>query len=161
MIMTIALWIIAVLLMLIGLVGSVLPALPGTPLIFCGVLIAAWINSFQDIGVFTLVFMGIVTLLTTIIDYAISGVSVKRAGASTLGIIGAVIGTIAGVFSGLWGLLWMPLVGAAFGEFITHTDLLRAGKIGLATWIGLVVSTALKVAVAFMMIGVFLLALVF
>ncbi len=161
MIMTIALWIIAVLLMLIGLVGSVLPALPGTPLIFCGVLLGAWINNFQDISVFTIVIMGIVTLVSVLFDYAISGVTVKKAGASALGVIGAVIGTIAGVFSGLWGLLWMPLVGAAIGEFITHSNLLRAGKIGAATWLGLIISTAMKLGVALVMIGYFVLALIF
>jgi hypothetical protein len=58
------------------------------------------------------------------------------------------------------GLVFMPLVGAAIGEFIAHRDALRAGKVGVATWLGLLVGTAIKIAVAFTMIGVFVAAIV-
>ena len=55
----------------------------------------------------------------------------------------------------------MPLVGAAIGEFVAHRDALRAGKVGLATWLGLMLGTVAKIAIAFTMIGVFVVALVF
>jgi hypothetical protein len=85
--------------------------------------------------------------------------SAQRAGASRQGIIGAALGTVAGIFTGLVGLVFMPLVGAAIGEFITHRDALRAGKVGVATWLGLLVGTVIKIAVAFTMIGVFVAAI--
>jgi uncharacterized protein YqgC (DUF456 family) len=157
--MTTTLWIIAVLLILAGVAGSVLPALPGVPLIFGGVLLAAWINDFESISLFTVVVMGILAVLGVVIDYVAAAVSAQRAGASRQGVIGAAIGTIAGVFTGLWGLLFLPLAGAAVGELIAHKDMLRAGKVGAATWFGLLVATALKLAVAFTMVGVSVAAL--
>ncbi len=159
--MTTTLWIIAVLLIVVGFAGTVLPALPGVPLIFGGVLLAAWIGDFQRISVFTVVVLAILAVLGIVIDYVAAAISAKRAGASRQGIIGAAIGTVAGVFTGLWGLLFMPLMGAAIGEFIAHKDALRAGKVGAATWFGLLVGTAIKLAIAFTMVGVFIAALVF
>jgi uncharacterized protein YqgC (DUF456 family) len=157
--MTTTLWVVAVLLIVVGVAGTVLPALPGVPLIFGGVLLAAWIGDFQRISVFTVVVMAILAVLGIVIDYVAAALSAKRAGASKEGIIGAAIGTLAGVFTGLWGLLFMPLVGAAVGEFIAHKDMLRAGKVGAATWFGLLVATAVKLAIAFTMVGVFIAAL--
>ena len=157
--MTTTLWIIAVLLILVGVAGAVLPALPGVPLIFGGVLLAAWINDFQRISIFTVVVMAILAVIGIVIDYVATAISAKRAGASKQGIVGAIIGTLAGVFTGLWGLLFMPLAGAAVGEFIAHRDMFRAGKVGAATWFGLLVATAVKLAVAFTMVGVFVAAL--
>ena len=159
--MTTTLWIIAVLLIVVGVAGTVLPALPGVPLIFGGVLLAAWIGDFQRISVLTVVVLAILAVLGIVIDYIAAAISAKRAGASRQGIIGAAIGTVAGVFTGLWGLLFMPLMGAAIGEFIAHKDALRAGKVGAATWFGLLVGTAIKLAIAFTMVGVFIAALVF
>ena len=159
--MTTTLWIIAVLLIVVGFAGTVLPALPGVPLIFGGVLLAAWVGDFQRISVLTVVVLAILAVLGIVIDYIAAAISAKRAGASRQGIIGAAIGTVAGVFTGLWGLLFMPLMGAAIGEFIAHKDALRAGKVGAATWFGLLVGTAIKLAIAFTMVGVFIAALVF
>ena len=158
--MTTTLWIIAILLMLVGIAGTVLPALPGVPLIFGGVLLAAWIDDFQRISVATVVVLAVLAVVAIIIDYVAAALSAKRVGASRQGIIGAALGTLAGVFTGLWGLLFMPLMGAAVGEFIAHKDMFRAGKVGVATWFGLLVATAVKLAIAFTMIGVFVAALV-
>lgn len=127
-IMNTTLLIVAVLLIMIGVAGAVLPALPGVPLIFVGMLLAAWINGFKLISVFTVVVMGILTFLAIIVDYVAATLSAERAGASKQGMIGAVVGTIAGLFTGLWGLVFMPLVGAAIGELIAHKDMFRAGR---------------------------------
>ena len=159
--MTTTLWIVAVLLIVVGVAGTVLPALPGVPLIFGGVLLAAWIGDFQRISVLTVVVLAVLAVLGIVIDYISAAISAKRAGASKQGIIGAAIGTVAGIFTGLWGLLFMPLMGAAIGEFIAHKDAFRAGKVGAATWFGLLVGTAIKLAIAFTMIGVFIAALAF
>ena len=158
--MTELLWVVAVLLVIVGAVGTVLPALPGVPLIFAGVLLAAWAEDFQRIGGWTLGVLAVLALIGLVVDYVAASMSAQRAGASRQGIIGAAIGTVAGIFTGLLGLVFMPLVGAAIGEFIAHRDALRAGKVGVATWIGLLVATAIKIAVAFTMIGVFIAAIV-
>jgi uncharacterized protein YqgC (DUF456 family) len=153
------LWIAAVLLVIVGAAGTVLPALPGVPLIFGGVLLAAWAEDFQRIGGWTIGILAVLTVIGVVVDYVAAALSAKRVGASRQGIIGAAVGTVAGVFTGLWGLIFMPLVGAAIGEFIAHKDALRAGKVGAATWFGLLVATAVKIAVAFTMIGVFIAAI--
>jgi hypothetical protein len=159
--MTEALWIIAVILVIVGLVGTLLPVLPGVPLIFVGVLIAAWAEGFERISGLTIAVLAALAVVGVAIDYVAASMSARRAGASRAGVIGAAIGTVAGIVTGLWGLLFMPLVGAAIGEFIAHRDALRAGRVGAATWIGLLVGTAVKLAIAFTMIGVFVAAIAF
>ncbi|MGH6623234.1 MAG: DUF456 domain-containing protein, partial [Burkholderiaceae bacterium] len=139
--MTIALWVLAVALIVVGVAGTVLPALPGIPLVFAGVLIAAWIDDFTRIGGWTIGVLAVLAVIGLAVDYAAAALSAKRAGASRQGIIGAAIGTVLGIFTGLWGLLFMPLVGAAVGEYLAQKDALRAGKVGVATWIGLLIGT--------------------
>lgn len=158
--MTELLWVAAVLLVVVGAAGTVLPALPGVPLIFAGVLLAAWAEDFQRIGGWTIGILAVLAAIGMVVDYVAASLSAKRAGASRQGIIGAALGTVAGIFTGLWGLVFMPLVGAAIGEFMAHKDALRAGRVGAATWIGLLLGTAVKVAVAFTMIGVFVAAII-
>jgi uncharacterized protein YqgC (DUF456 family) len=153
------LWVLAVVLVVVGLAGTVLPALPGVPLIFIGVLVAAWAENFVRITGVTIAILAVLTVIGVVVDYVAASMSAKRAGASRAGIIGAALGTIAGIVTGLWGLLFMPLVGAAIGEFIAHRDALRAGRVGVATWVGLLIGTVVKLAVAFTMIGVFVAAI--
>jgi uncharacterized protein len=152
-------WTLAVMLMLVGLAGTVLPALPGVPLIFAGIVLAAWIGNFEAISVATLVVLGALTAVGVAADFVATAMGAKRAGATRYGVIGAALGTVAGIFTGLWGLVFMPLVGAALGEFYAHRDALKAGRVGLATWIGMLLGTAFKLAIALTLIGVFLLAL--
>lgn len=157
--MTTALWVLAIVLIVVGFAGTVLPALPGVPLIFGGVLLAAWIDDFQRISGWVIGVLAVLAVIGIAVDYVAAALSAKRVGASRQGIIGAAVGTIVGVFTGLWGLLFMPLVGAAIGEYLAHRDALRAGKVGIATWFGLLIGTAIKIAVAFTMVGVAIAAL--
>jgi len=157
--MTIALWILAIVLIVVGVAGTVLPALPGAILVFAGVALAAWIDDFARISGWTVAVLGVLTLIAWVVDYVAGVFGAKRAGASGLAIAGAAIGTIAGIFTGLWGLLFMPLVGAAIGEFIARKDAWNAGKVGVATWVGMLVGTIAKVAIVFLMVGVFVAAL--
>jgi len=154
------LWIVAVALIVVGVIGTVLPALPGVILVFGGIVLAAWIDDFTRIPVWVVMLLGAMTAVAWIVDYAAAAMGAKRVGASKYAIIGATIGTLLGIFTGLWGLLFMPLVGAAIGEFIAQRNLRQAGKVGLATWVGLLLGTAIKIAIVFTMIGVFLVALV-
>jgi uncharacterized protein len=159
--MTVALWILAVVLIVVGIAGTVLPALPGVILVFAGILLGAWVDDFTRIPVWLVVVFGVLTVLAWAVDYFAAMAGAKKAGASTLALVGAAIGTIAGIFTGFVGLLFMPLVGAAVGEFIAQRDVRRAGKVGVATWLGLLVGTAVKVAIVFAMVGAFVVALVF
>jgi uncharacterized protein len=159
--MDVALWVLAVILIVTGVVGTVLPALPGAVFVFAGVALGAWIDGFARISGWTVGVLGALTLVAWVIDYVAAAAGAKRVGASREAIIGAAIGTVLGIFTGLIGLVFMPLVGAAIGELIARGDLVRAGKVGVATWIGMVIGTIAKVAIVFVMVGVFVAALVF
>ena len=156
---TAILWLAATALIVIGVAGTVLPVVPGAILVFGGIALAAWIDDFARIPVWLLLLLAVLTAMAWVVDYLAAAAGAKRAGASKLAIIGAAIGTLAGIFSGLWGLLFMPLAGAAIGEYVAQRDVWRAGKVGLATWIGLLLGTAVKVALVFAMVGIFVFAL--
>ncbi|KPK03393.1 MAG: hypothetical protein AMJ64_15720 [Betaproteobacteria bacterium SG8_39] len=159
--MNTALWIVAVLMILVGIAGTVLPALPGVALVFAGIALAAWIDGFTVISGWTVGLLAVLTVIGVAVDYVAQLLSAQRAGATTLGIAGAAVGTVVGVFTGLIGLLFMPLIGAAIGEFIAHRDMMRAGRVGAATWVGLLVGAVLKLAIVFTMAGIFVAALLF
>jgi len=159
--MTVLLWGLAVAMMAIGVAGTVLPALPGPTLVFGGILLAAWIDDFARVPAWMVAVAGVLAAITWIVDVASSAAGAKRAGASPWAIAGAAVGTIAGVFTGLVGLLFLPLAGAAIGEYLAKRDFLVAGKAGLATWLGLLIGTALKVAIVFVMLGLFAASLLF
>lgn len=157
--MTIFLWLVAVALIVLGIAGTILPALPGVTLVFGGILLAAWIDHFTRIPGWLVGVCAVLTIVAWAVDYIAAFAGAKKAGASRLALIGAAVGTLAGIFTGLWGLLFMPLVGAAVGEYLAQRDLVRAGTVGVATWIGLVVGTAIKLAIVFGMVGAFVVAL--
>ena len=136
-----------------------LPVLPGTVLIFAGILLGAWIDEFSRISRWTVAIAALLAVVSLVADYLAAALGAKRAGASRQAVAGAVLGTLLGIFSGLWGLIFMPLVGAAVGEYLALRDLQRAGQVGLATWIGLLLGTAVKIAIAFTMLGMFIAAL--
>lgn len=136
-----------------------MPALPGAPLVFLGLLLAAWIDGFARVGPWTLAVLGILTALTIAVDVLSTALGAKRAGASKGALVGAAIGTVVGLFLGLVGVVVGPFVGALVGEFAVRRDWRQAGKAGVATWIGLAVGTAAKIAIVFAMLGVFALAL--
>jgi len=151
---------IAALLVVVGFLGILLPALPGLPLVFLGMLLAAWAGGFAKIGVATLVLLGILTLLSMAVDFWAAALGARRVGASRLAVIGALLGTFAGLFLGPAGLFLGPFVGALAGELVHGRRLDRAGlgqatRVGIATWIGMVLGIALKLMLAFAMLGLF------
>ena len=149
------LWILAAVLVLVGLAGSVLPALPGVPLVFTGLFIAAWAGDFARVSWPTLLLLGLLTLLSFVIDFAATALGAKRVGATRFAIIGALLGTLAGVFLGLPGLIIGPFLGAVIGELLSHGQVQQATRAGLATWMGLLFGTLAKLALVFTMLGVF------
>ncbi len=159
--MDIVLWIGVVVLIVVGIAGTVLPALPGTLFVLAGVVLGAWIDDFTRVGGWTVVAVAVLALLAWVLDYAAGLMGAQRVGASRQALIGAAIGTVVGIFMGLVGVLFMPLVGAAAGEYLARRNQQQALKVGVATWLGMMVGMVAKVALAFVMVGVFIVALVF
>ncbi len=153
------LWILSAVLILLGLAGTVLPILPGTMLVWTGIVLGAWIDDFTRVGTATLAVITVLALLAWALDYIAGLMGAQRAGASKQALFGAAAGTVLGLFMGLVGVLFMPLVGAAVGEYLARRDEMRAVKIGLATWIGILVGLIAKVVLAFVMVGIFVVAL--
>ncbi|MCC7079979.1 MAG: DUF456 family protein [Burkholderiales bacterium] len=149
------LWLAALVLIVVGVGGTVLPALPGVPLVFGGLLLAAWIDDFREVGYVTLALLGALTLLTMIVDFAATLLGAKRVGASRAGIIGCALGTIAGMFFGLAGLVIGPFAGALIGELSARRDVLSAGRVAIATWVALLFAAVVKLTTVFMMLGIF------
>ncbi len=157
--MTIALWVLVAVLMTAGVVGTVLPVIPGAMLIFAGAVLGAWIDDWSRVSAWTLGVIGLLALISIACDFVAGSLGAKRLGASPLAVSGAAIGTVVGVFTGLWGVLFMPFIGAAIGEYIAMRNLQRAGRVGIATGVGLLVGVVVKLALAFSMIGIFVVAL--
>lgn len=156
--MTVLLWTLAVLLVIVGLAGIIVPALPGTVLIFAGLLLAAWADDFMRVSVVTLVVIGVIGAASYGVDFVAAALGAKHLGASRRAMAGAALGTLFGLFLGLPGLIIGPFLGAVIGELTTHTDWRRAGKAGLAAWIGFAIGTAVKIGIAFAMVGIFVAA---
>lgn len=156
---TVLLWALSVALIVIGVAGTVLPALPGTLLVLAGIVLGAWIDDFTRVGWGALALVALLAVLAWVLDYAAAVLGAKKAGASRQALLGAALGTVAGLLMGLVGVLFMPLVGAAIGEWLARRDHGRALHVGVATWLGLLAGMVSKVVIAFTMIGVFIAAL--
>lgn len=146
---------LALILILVGLAGVILPALPGLPLVFVGMVLAAWAGDFERIGWVALTVLGLMTALSVAVDFFATVVGAKRVGASGKALFGAAVGTFAGMFFGLVGLFVGPFVGALLGELWHSREVSQATKVGLGTWLGIVLGVVLKLGLAFAMLGVF------
>jgi uncharacterized protein len=120
-------WCLVALMIVAGLVGTLLPALPGTALILGGIFLGAWIDGFSRVGTYTLVACSVLALLSWVLEYAAGLLGAKKVGASKWALVGAAVGTVVGLAMGLVGVLFMPLVGAAAGEYWAQRQQLRAG----------------------------------
>lgn len=144
-------------LMLIGLIGSVLPFIPGSPLILLGAFIYAWYTDFLVVTWGTLVILLLLTVLSQILDYLASILGAKKFGASRWGMSGAFLGGIIGLFSGgILGILIGPFIGALLLELLHGQDLPASLKIGLGTLVGFLGGAIGKIIIALTMIGIFL-----
>jgi uncharacterized protein YqgC (DUF456 family) len=150
---------IAGIIIVAGLIGSILPNLPGIPVMFGGMLLAAWVGHFQKIPVWVIVVLGVLAAFSIVFDFLAGTWGAKRYGASKAAIWGAFIGTIVGLFFSIPGIILGPFVGAVVGQLISGSPIEHAAKVGFGTWVGLLIGTAIKFATAFMMLGTFALAL--
>ena len=154
-------WLVSTALILLGLAGIVLPAIPGTLFVWAGIALGAWIDDYQRVGWIALSAVTFLAILAFVLDYISAVLGAKRVGASKQAIWGAAIGTVAGIFMGLVGVFVMPLVGAAAGEYLARREHGRALHVGVATWLGLMAGMLAKFVLAFVMIGIFVVALLF
>jgi uncharacterized protein YqgC (DUF456 family) len=152
-------WVISGLLIALGVAGTVLPALPGVIFVLAGIVLGAWIDDFTRVSSWTVGVLSVLAVVAWAMDYVAGLLGAQKVGASKQALIGAAIGTVVGLFMGLVGVLFMPLVGAAAGEYLAQRQSHRALKVGIATWLGLIVGLITKVVIVFMMIGIFVVAL--
>lgn len=157
---TTLLWVLAGVLMLAGLAGTLLPLVPGIPLMMAGMLLAAWAEDFTRIGWGTLLLLALLTALSFVIEAVAAAMGAKRVGASRAAVVGAALGALFGFFLGFVGLLIGPFLGAVAGELLARPGATRAMQVGFGAWVGFLLGTVAKVAVAFMMLGVFVAAVI-
>jgi uncharacterized protein len=147
---------VGALLVVVGIVGTVAPVLPGTPLVFVGLLVAAWAEGFQKVGWFTLSILAVLTLCSFVIDFLAAKFGAKRVGASWAALICATLGAIVGIFFGLPGFIFGPFLGAVIGEYLAKRNWRQASRVGFGTWLGMLLGIAGKLALVFAMVGIFL-----
>jgi len=154
-------YVVAGIIIAAGFVASILPNLPGIPVMFGGMLLAAWVGHFGKIPVWVIVFLGVLAAFSIVFDFLAGTYGAKRYGASKAALWGAFIGTIVGLFFGIPGIVFGPFVGAVIGQLASGSRVDHAARVGVGTWIGLLIGTAIKLATAFMMLGTFALTLMF
>ena len=151
------LWIIGALLTVTGLAGLLLPVIPGAPLLFLGLLCGAWAEEFQYVGVWTLLLLAGMMVLTYVVEFGASALGVRKYGGSRRAMAGAAFGGIVGILGGIPGILLGPFVGAVLGELSLQRTLDQASRAGFGTVVGLALGVAGKLAIGIAMIGLFLL----
>lgn len=159
--MDLFLYLLAAALVVGGVAGAILPVLPGIPMIFGGIWLAAAVDDYRHLGWGWLVAIGIVGAVGIALDFVSASLGAKKIGASPRALWGAGIGTIAGMFFGIPGLIVGPFAGAMAGELWSGTSVLRSAHVGVGTWVGMLVGILAKVVISFLMIGMAGLALLF
>ena len=149
------LWLVVVLLVIVGLAGIVLPALPGVPLLYGGLLLGAWIDEFARVGVTAIVVIGVLALLAWLIDFFASVFTTRSVGASRQAMIGTVLGGLIGIIGGLIGIILGTVIGAIVGEIMASRNAAHAGRVGVAAGMGFVVALAAKLVLALTMLAIF------
>lgn len=150
-------WLFAIVLMALGLIGTVIPVVPGTTMILAAAVIHRIIlGAERSLGLSALIGMVALTLVTYAIDAAAGYVGAKRFGATKWGVIGGAGGALIGLFFGLFGLFVGPVIGAIAGEIIGGKKIVTAGRAGWGTFLGGLAGVIAKLFIALIMIVIFL-----
>lgn len=149
------LYVVAATLILIGLVGAVVPALPGIPLIFAGIWLIAGVDEYRHLGLWWLVGIALIGAVGLTVDLAAGALGAKRVGASRQAVWGALFGTVVGLFFGLPGLLLGPFFGAVLGELSAGGGVLRSTHVGVGASIGLIFGAVVKLVASLTMVALF------
>ncbi len=150
-------WVIASSLIVLGVIGTFLPAIPGTIVVFAGMLLAAWIERFSRVGWIALIVLGVLAVAAVVVDIVAGVLGARRVGASREALIGAALGTVVGIFFGFVGLLIAPFIGAVVGELSSRRQIAPALRVGVGTWIGLALGAVAKGLILLAMLVIFLL----
>jgi uncharacterized protein YqgC (DUF456 family) len=142
-----------------GIAGLVLPVLPGSILLVAGVVLVAWAEDFTRVGWGTVVFAAVLGVVIWLADLAAAALGAKAFGASRRSILGASVGLVVGLFLGPVGVVLGPMVGAVLFELTRTPDLRAAGRAGAGAFVGFLLGNAVKIALAFVLVGVVALAL--
>ncbi|HKS31363.1 MAG TPA: DUF456 family protein [Chthoniobacterales bacterium] len=150
-------WLFAVIVMALGLIGTVIPILPGTTIILAAAVIhRVMLGADRSLGWSALIALLALTLVTYAIDAAASYLGAKRFGATKWGLIGCAAGALAGLFFGLLGLFVGPVIGAIAGEVIGGKQIVKAGRAGWGTFLGSLGGLIAKLFIGLIMIVIFL-----
>ncbi len=152
-------YVAAAVLIIVGIAGAIVPALPGVPLVFAGMWLAASVDDYTLIGTGALILLGVLAGIAVLLDFLAGILGARRVAATGRAIWGATIGTFVGIFFGLPGLLLGPFIGALVGEVSAGATLRRSTEVGVATWVGILFGTVAKIGLSFTMLGVFVAAL--
>lgn len=140
----------AIILMILGIIGCLVPVLPGPPLSYLGMILLHF-SKFADFSSNILITMAFIAVLVTILDYIVPVWGTKRFGGSKYGTRGATVGLIIGLFLGPLGIIIGPFIGAFVGELIFKDDIKYALKAGFGSLLGFLTGIGLKLAASFIM----------
>jgi uncharacterized protein YqgC (DUF456 family) len=150
-------WFFVIALFAIGLIGTILPVLPGTTIILAAAIThRVMLGAEKSIGWKTIVALALLTLFSYVFDFLGSYFGAKYFGATKWGAFGAILGAIVGLFFGIVGLFVGPVVGAVAGEFIAGKRMIDAGRAGWGSLFGNLSATAAKLIIALAIIAIFL-----
>lgn len=144
--MDIVLVILAAVFLFVGMLGCILPMLPGPPLAYAGMLLLHLTDKVQFTTGQLLVWL-LVVVATVVLDYVTPLLGSKYSGGSKWGERGCIIGTVVGLFFAPWGIIIGPFVGAVVGELLGDKELLQALKSGFGSFLGFLFGTVLKMGV--------------
>ena len=150
------LWVVVGALLVLGLIGTVAPFLPGTVLIFVGALVYAYATDWTPVGFGRLAILGTLCALSYALHYVASALGARHGGGSAWAFAGAVIGGIVGLFFGLPGLLLGPPLGAIAAELFKSRDLRLSVRTGIGTFLGMAAGAVANFAIGVAMIALFL-----
>jgi hypothetical protein len=142
--------ILGIIFMVIGIIGCLVPALPGPPISFLGLLFLH-LSKFGQFTTPTLIILGSIAVVVTVLDYIVPLWGTKKFGGSKYGTKGATVGLIVGFFLGPLGIIMGPLIGAFVGEMIFKDDISYAFKAGFGSLLGFLTSIGLKLAASLVM----------
>lgn len=146
---------VACALIVVGLVGAIVPVLPGIPLIFGGLWLIAGVDHYRHVGLWWLCGIAVSGAIGLGVDLLAAALGAKRVGASRQAVWGALAGTVLGLCFGLPGLLLGPFVGATLGELSAGNSMRRSTSVGVSAGLGLLLGAIIKLVASLTMVALF------
>lgn len=141
---------LAIVMMIVGIAGCLLPVLPGPPLTYLG-LVVLHFTKFGPVSTNLFIILGVVAIVVTVIDYIVPIWGTRQFGGSKYGMRGAAVGLVIGLFLGPFGIIAGPFIGAVVGELLFKDDIKYALKAGFGSLLGFLTGVGLKLAASLLM----------